>query len=87
MRDDTAERVAAAVRLPAAAASRRASTRTEAESDGIEERSENYQRLVREILDAQRAILIGLRNEGRINDDVMRRIERELDLEDSRLEI
>ncbi len=58
-----------------------------AESDGIEERSENYQRLVREVLDAQRARLIELRNEGRINDDVMRRIERELDLEDSRLEI
>ena len=34
------------------------------ESDGIEERSEDYQRLVREILDAQRAVLIGLRNEG-----------------------
>ncbi len=57
------------------------------ESDGIEERSENYQRLVREVLDAQRAMLIELRNDGVINDDVMRRIERELDLEDSRLEI
>ena len=58
-----------------------------AESDDIEERSENYQRLVREVLDAQRDVLLALRNEGRINDDVMRRIERELDLEDSRLEI
>ena len=57
------------------------------ESDGIEERSENYQRLVREVLDAQRARLIELRNEGLINDEIMRRIERELDLEDSRLEI
>ena len=57
------------------------------ESDGIEERSENYQRLVRELLDVQRATLIRLRNEGVINDDIMRRIERELDLEDSRLEI
>ncbi|HYH62162.1 MAG TPA: Na+/H+ antiporter, partial [Solirubrobacterales bacterium] len=57
------------------------------ESDGIEARSEDYQRLVREILDAQRAVLIGLRDEGRINDAVMRTIERELDLEDSRLEI
>jgi Na+/H+ antiporter len=57
------------------------------ESQGIEERSENYQRLVRELLDVQRAMLIELRNEGRINDNVMRRIERELDLEDSRLEI
>jgi CPA1 family monovalent cation:H+ antiporter len=57
------------------------------ESDGIEERSENYQRLVRELLDVQRATLVQLRNEGVINDDIMRRIERELDLEDSRLEI
>jgi CPA1 family monovalent cation:H+ antiporter len=57
------------------------------ESDGIEERSENYQRLVRELLDVQRSTLIQLRNDGFINDDIMRRIERELDLEDSRLEI
>ncbi len=57
--------------------------------DGIdyETRSEAYQRLVRAILDAQRETLIELRDRGEINDDVMRRIERELDLEDARLEI
>ena len=33
------------------------------------------------------AVLIELRDDGRIHDHVMRRIERELDLEDSRLEI
>ena len=33
------------------------------------------------------ATLIELRDRGEINDDVLRRIERELDLEDSRLEI
>jgi CPA1 family monovalent cation:H+ antiporter len=38
-------------------------------------------------LDVQRSTLIQLRNDGFINDDIMRRIERELDLEDSRLEI
>ena len=59
------------------------------DGDGIdyETRSEAYQRLVRELLDVQRATLIELRNEGAINDEVMRRLERELDLEDSRLEI
>ncbi len=30
--------------------------------------------------------IMGLRDEGRINDEIMRRIERDLDLEDSRLE-
>jgi monovalent cation/hydrogen antiporter len=59
------------------------------DGDGIdyEERSVAYQRLIREVLDAQRATLLGLRDRGEINDDVLRRIERELDLEDSRLEI
>jgi CPA1 family monovalent cation:H+ antiporter len=59
----------------------------EADSDGFEERAEAYQRLLRELLDAQRAILIDLRDAGRINDEIMRRIERELDYEDARLEI
>ena len=31
--------------------------------------------------------MIEMRDRGEINDDVLRRIERELDLEDSRLEI
>jgi CPA1 family monovalent cation:H+ antiporter len=59
------------------------------DGDGIdyETRSEAYQRLVRELLDAQRSVLIRLRDRGTINDEVMRRLERELDLEDSRLEI
>lgn len=59
------------------------------EGDGIdyETRSHAYQRLVRELLEAQRAVLLDLRDSGAINDEVLRRIERELDLEDSRLEI
>lgn len=36
---------------------------------------------------AQRQALVELRNEGEISSDVMRRIERELDLEESRLEV
>jgi hypothetical protein len=39
------------------------------------------------VLEAQRAAIVGLRNEGTISNDVMHRIERELDLEDQRLEI
>jgi monovalent cation/hydrogen antiporter len=53
----------------------------------FEERALAYQRLQREILEAQRRRVVELRNQGRINDEVMHRIERDLDLEDSRLEI
>jgi CPA1 family monovalent cation:H+ antiporter len=42
---------------------------------------------VRELLEAQRAAVVQLRNEGTISNDVMHRLERELDLEDERLEI
>jgi monovalent cation/hydrogen antiporter len=55
--------------------------------DGIEERSAAYQRLSREILNAQRAELLRLRRDREISDDVMRRVQRDLDLEDQRLEI
>ena len=86
VRADTAERV----RRSYSYRRRRFAARFDddgSESDDIEARSEDYQRLVRELLDAQRDALLTLRNEGRINDAVMRRIERELDLEDSRLDI
>jgi monovalent cation/hydrogen antiporter len=57
------------------------------EDDGTEDRSLAYQRLVRELLEAQRHAIVRLRNQGTISNDVMHRIERELDLEDTRLEI
>jgi CPA1 family monovalent cation:H+ antiporter len=57
------------------------------DDDGYEDRSGAYQRLVREVLEAQRDAVVALRNEGRISNDIMHRIERELDLEDQRLEI
>src|SRR3954471_584751 len=53
---------------------------------GYEERSQQYQRLMREVLDAERRELLRLRNEGRISDEVRRRVERDFDLEESRLE-
>jgi Na+/H+ antiporter len=55
--------------------------------EGSQERSLAYQRLVRELLQAQRREIVLLRNQGEISNEVMHRIERDLDLEDSRLEI
>jgi Na+/H+ antiporter len=57
------------------------------EDDGLQDRSLAYQRLVRELLEAQRQEIVRLRNQGEISNEVMHRIERDLDLEDSRLEI
>jgi monovalent cation/hydrogen antiporter len=57
------------------------------EDDGSQDRSLAYQRLVRELLEAQRREIVRLRNQGEISNEVMHRIERDLDLEDARLEI
>jgi NhaP-type Na+/H+ or K+/H+ antiporter len=57
------------------------------DEDGIEDRSAAYQRMVHSVIDAQREALVRLRNEGVISNDVMHRLERELDLEEARLEI
>jgi CPA1 family monovalent cation:H+ antiporter len=54
---------------------------------GIDEQSTAYQRLRRMILDAERTEVYRLRREGTIDDPTMHRIERDLDLEDARLEI
>ena len=43
--------------------------------------------MMHEIYAAQRQELVALRNSRAISADVMRRIERELDLEESRLEV
>jgi CPA1 family monovalent cation:H+ antiporter len=57
------------------------------DTDGIEEGSLAYQRMMHEIYAAQREELVRLRNHRQISADVMRRVERELDLEESRLEV
>ena len=57
------------------------------EPDDLDERSHSYQRMVREVLDAQRRRIVELRNDEAISDDVLHTLERELDLEDQRLEI
>ena len=64
---------------------RRFAAREDGDADHYEERTGAYQRLTVEVLDAQREELIGLRNRGDISDEVRRRVERELDLEESRL--
>ena len=43
--------------------------------------------MMHEIYAAQRDALVALRNSRQISSDVMRRVERELDLEESRLEV
>jgi CPA1 family monovalent cation:H+ antiporter len=83
-RDDTVERMS---RLYDYRRRRLKARAGKIDDDGYEDRSVSYQRIVREVLEAQRAAIVGLRNEGTISNDVMHRIERELDLEEERLEI
>lgn len=49
-----------------------------------EQRSARFARLTNELIDAQRQALIALRDSGAITDEVKRRLERELDLEEAR---
>jgi CPA1 family monovalent cation:H+ antiporter len=83
-RDDTVERMRNLYEYRRRRLKARAGT---IEDDGFEDRSVAYQTIVREVLEAQRREVVRLRNEGTISNDVMHRIERELDLEDERLEI
>jgi monovalent cation/hydrogen antiporter len=48
------------------------------------EHMERYRELARKIRQVQRATILHLRNEGEIDDEVMRRLERELDLVETR---
>jgi monovalent cation/hydrogen antiporter len=57
------------------------------EDDGYEDRSLAYQQMVQAVLGAQREALVRLRNDGVISNEVMNRVVREFDLEESRLEI
>jgi monovalent cation/hydrogen antiporter len=62
-------------------------SRFDPDSDGaIESRSLDYQRLLRELLVAERTAVFDLRRERRIDDLVMRRVIRDLDLEEARLD-
>jgi CPA1 family monovalent cation:H+ antiporter len=84
VRDDTADRMRGMYDFRI----RRFSARFDDDDDGaIDEQSYAYQRLRRKVLEAERAEIIRLRNVGKINDEIMRRLERDLDLEDTRLEV
>jgi monovalent cation/hydrogen antiporter len=84
VREDTAERMRGLYNFR----QERFRSRVDAEADGsAEERSLDYQRLRRELLDAERSAVIELRRAGRIDDEVMRRVVRDLDLEDLRLDV
>jgi monovalent cation/hydrogen antiporter len=84
VRADTAERLRGAYQFR----QRRFRARFDDGDDGaIEERSLQYQRARRELLDAERAAIVALRNEGRIAEEVMHSLQRDLDLEDSRLDV
>jgi monovalent cation/hydrogen antiporter len=84
VREDTAERVRGMYNYRK---SRFVARATGEDSDGIEERSSAYQRFMHELLRAQRRELLRLRDEGEIGDEALHRIERDLDLEESRLEL
>jgi monovalent cation/hydrogen antiporter len=83
VREDTTERI----RGLYAYRRNRFASRFDGDLEGVEERSAAYQRLMVELLAAQRLRLITMRDEGSIGDEVMHRIERDLDLEESRLEL
>jgi Na+/H+ antiporter len=83
-RDDTVERLRNLYRYRKRRFAARAG---KIEDDGYEDRSLAYQQLLHELLAAQRLALVQLRNDGMISSEVMRRVERDLDLEETRLEI
>jgi CPA1 family monovalent cation:H+ antiporter len=84
VREDTAERMRGLYDFRR----NRFSSRFDESSDGaIEQRSQAYQRLRHELLDAERNAIAQMRHQGEISSDVERRVLRDLDLEDARLEI
>ena len=83
-RDDTMERMRAIYEYRKRRLSARAG---KIEDDGYEDRSLQYQQAVQIVLGAQRDALVELRREGKISNETMNRVIRDLDLEESRLEI
>jgi len=82
--DDTVERMRGAYGFRV----RRFAARFDNTDDGsVERRSQSYQRLRAELLRAERDAVIELRRSGTISDEVMRRLERDLDLEIARLDV
>ena len=84
VREDTAERVRGQYRFRT---NRFRARYDGVDDDGVEERSAAYQRLRREPLEAERGAVVDLRNRGVINEEVMQRVQRDIDLEASRLDV
>ncbi len=83
VRDDTAERMRGLYRFR----TDRFRARFDDGDDGaIELRSQDFQRLRRELLEAERQAVLELRRSGVISNDVWFRVSRDLDLEDQRLD-
>lgn len=58
------------------------------DDDGLSSKQlERYRAVLREMLRVERRIAVELRNNGRINDEVFRKIEHELDLSETRLDL
>jgi CPA1 family monovalent cation:H+ antiporter len=83
VRDDTAERLRGLYEFRR---TRFAAQLDDGDDGAIEERSAAYRRLQQDLLDAQRQAVFDLRRSGRIDDEVMRRVARDLDLESVRLD-
>ena len=84
VRDDTVERMRGLYRFRQ---SRFAARFDDADDGALEQRSRDYQRLRRELLDAERRAVVELRRQGRINDEIMNLVQRDIDLEDARLDV
>ena len=83
VREDTAERVRGSYEFR----TNRFRARFDDGDDGaIEMRSQDFQRLRRELLEAERTAVLELRRSGVISNDVWLRVSRDLDLEDQRLD-
>jgi Na+/H+ antiporter len=80
-REDTVERVRGMYDYRR----RRFTTRADGDGTTYDERTDLYLRLMYELFDAQREALLDLRDRREISDEVRRRVERDLDLEETRL--
>jgi monovalent cation/hydrogen antiporter len=56
------------------------------DGENLEDRAEAWRRLMYDLYDAQREALLELRNNGAISDEVRRRVERDIDLEETRIQ-
>jgi CPA1 family monovalent cation:H+ antiporter len=86
-REDTVERMRGMYDFRRRRLAARDSDGGDSDGEDYETRSLRYQKVVRDVIDAQLAAIHELRNRGAISNEVMHRLERELDLERERLEI